>query len=538
MAVLGRKRLLLKCVLTILYSLQQQLVDAGDQKAKTRPNVIIFVVDDMGWANIGFHNPGPHIQTPNFDTEAHNGTILMRHYTYCWCAPTRSALMTGRLPYHVLERPATVLTNSSDPLPGAALYVDRRFTMLPAKLAQAGYSTHHVGKWHLGVLKTWMHPVQRGFNTSIAYMGGAEDHYTQKEGAEYGCVDTGPCIDLWENNAPAYGRNGVYGDQMYSAEVQRLIAEHEESKPLFMYVAAQVMHAPMQVPELYSKKFPAPTYTQEYAIEQGMGNFADEMFGNMTAALKKKGIWDNTLIIMLSDNGGPSGVDSNHANNWPLRGGKTNFFEGGIRVPAFVGGGYLPDSMRGKKLDGYISVADWYATLLPLAGADASDDEVGIPGVDGLDMWPYLTGHKKESPRTEILVGTAPVVADMSNAFSGALISGRHKIVLGTPSYGFWTGPIYPNASTNPPQIDHNVSCRTGCLFDIISDPGEHHDLAESMPETLHKLIARWRELNATRWHPDWIWPDAKKCDAYRLAHKGFCGPYQDDEDEVESLVV
>merc|ERR1719313_1829471 len=117
-----------------------------------RPNIILFVVDDMGFANIGFNNPGPHVKTPHMDAAAANGTILTRHYTYCWCAPTRSALMTGRLPYHVLER-----TN----------HVDSRFTMMPAKLAQAGYSTHQVGKWHLGLLAEWMIPINRGFNTSF-----------------------------------------------------------------------------------------------------------------------------------------------------------------------------------------------------------------------------------------------------------------------------------------------------------------------------------------------------------------------------------
>merc|ERR1719230_1655199 len=99
------------------------------------PNIIIFVADDMGFANIGFNNPGSHVKTPNLDRAAQEGTILERHYTYCWCAPTRSALMTGRLPYHVLET-----TN----------HVDRGFSMVSAKLRQVGYRPHQVGKWHLG----------------------------------------------------------------------------------------------------------------------------------------------------------------------------------------------------------------------------------------------------------------------------------------------------------------------------------------------------------------------------------------------------
>eukprot|EP01048_Picozoa_sp_COSAG05_P002373 COSAG05_NODE_95_length_19507_cov_71.031791_19_plen_220_part_00 len=96
-----------------------------------RPHILLFVVDDMGWAALGHRNPG-HVVTPNFDAAAADGIILDRHYTYRWCSPTRSSLMTGRLPYHVLQS-----TN----------YVDRRFNMMSAKLAQVGYSTHQLGKW-------------------------------------------------------------------------------------------------------------------------------------------------------------------------------------------------------------------------------------------------------------------------------------------------------------------------------------------------------------------------------------------------------
>lgn len=487
----------------------------------SQPNIIVFVVDDMGFANIGFHNPGPHVKTPNLDAEAANGTILMRHYTYCWCAPTRSALMTGRLPYHVLER-----TN----------HVDQRMTMMPAKLSKVGYSTHQIGKWHLGLLAPWMTPAGRGFHTSLGYLSGAEDHYTQREGKEYGCEGKEPCVDLWSTDRPAYGKNGTYGSYIYSTEVQRIIEQHEKEKPLFMYVALQVMHAPQEVPPEYSAKFPSPKYSQDYAIEQGMGNMADEVFGNMTKALRLRGMWENTLVVMLSDNGGPAGIEaSGHsANNYPLRGGKTNYFEGGIRVASFVGGGFLPSNMRGNRAYGYMSVADWYSTLLPLAGADPTDSAAGVPGVDGLNMWPYLSGQQNKSPRTEIMIGSVAVKVDLQNKLAGALISGKYKIVLGTQSYGFWQGPIYPNATTNHERDDINVDCKTGCLFDIIDDPGEHKDLAKSMPEKLQELLSRWKELKNTSFQAEAHPEDAKQCKAYYEAHGGFCGPYSTSiENEV-----
>eukprot|EP01047_Picozoa_sp_COSAG01_P006533 COSAG01_NODE_237_length_20722_cov_360.895747_19_plen_252_part_00 len=115
-----------------------------------RPHMLLFVVDDMGWAALGDRNPN-HVVTPNFDAAAAGGIILDRAYAYRWCSPTRSSLMTGRLPYHVLQG-----TN----------YVDRRFNMMSAKLGQVGYSTHQLGKWHMGAVAPWMTPHGRGFDVS------------------------------------------------------------------------------------------------------------------------------------------------------------------------------------------------------------------------------------------------------------------------------------------------------------------------------------------------------------------------------------
>eukprot|EP00041_Stephanoeca_diplocostata_P024110 m.603517 g.603517 ORF g.603517 m.603517 type:complete len:517 (-) comp22455_c2_seq2:2446-3996(-) len=303
-----------------------------------RPNVILFVVDDQGRANIGYHNPG-NVISPNMDKLAASGVKLSRHYVFRWCAPTRSALMTGRLPYHVFQ---------------SGNYVSREMIMLPAKLKQVGYATHQVGKWHLGLLYSWMTPVGRGFDTSFGYLAGGEDHFTQfqKNPKTFGCVG----VDLYNSTSPAYRRNGTYGTYLYNAEIQRVIREHDVTKPLFMYIALQVMHAPQEVPESFSKMYPSPKYDNDYAIMNGMATAADQVLGNTTSALEMKGLWANTLFIYTSDNGGPAGqLSSGHSgNNWPLRGGKTNNFEGGIRVNAFVAGGFVPKSVGGQTRDGCV----------------------------------------------------------------------------------------------------------------------------------------------------------------------------------------
>merc|ERR550537_2159035 len=107
----------------------------------------------------------------------------------------------------------------------------------------------------------------------------------------------------------------------------------------------------------------------------------DEVVGNVTQALKAKGMCENTLVVMSSDNGGPVDLAENAANNWPLRGGKYSMFEGGIRVNAFVSGGFIPEPVRGTKLDGMIHISDWYGTLCGLAGVSPHDAEAAASGL-------------------------------------------------------------------------------------------------------------------------------------------------------------
>jgi len=227
------------------------------------------------------------------------------------------------------------------------------------------------------------------------------------------------------------------------------------------------------------------------------------------------------LIIMTSDNGGPAGAASSgeSGNNFPLRGGKGNEFEGGVRVAAALGGGFLPAVARGAKLDGYMHVADWYPTICGLAGVDAADPNpkaAEVPDIDGFDLWPYISGKVSNSPRTEIM---------LSSEDNGAIISGNYKLIMGVQSYGFWTSLNYPNASTNH-SVEKTVDCGQGCIFDIVQDPSEYVDLAATMPAKLAELQGLWQKRNATKWNPETMAVDTEKCDAYVAAHGGFLGPY------------
>ena len=242
--------------------------------------------------------------------------------------------------------------------------------------------------------------------------------------------------------------------------------------------------------------------------------FIDDVVGNLTLALKLRGLWDNTLIVVSSDNGGPL---QNGANNFPHKGGKYTNWQGGVRVNGFVSGGFVPPAMRGKKVDGYVALADWYATFCSLAGVDKHDsraEAANLPPVDGLDMWPMLSGQNMTSPRTEV-------------PLSPGLISGDYKILVGDVLEAGWTGPQFPNKSSPASVINAVEHCSyTGCLYNIKTDPEERVNLAASQPEILAHMMERFRVWNATAFNPNRgkRWKGA--CEAAVNTYHGFWGPF------------
>lgn len=176
-----------------------------------------------------------------------------------------------------------------------------------------------------------MTPLHRGYNGSLGYLSGGEDHFTQ---VQRGNIFGQSGVDMWGTDKPAYGKNGTYGAYTYSAEISAIIQAHDQATPLFMYIATQVMHAPFQTTAEFQSLFPNTTYTPNYAVYNGMGAAADGMFANTTQALREKDMWGNTLVVMSSDNGGPVAKVSSggNSNNYPLRGGKLTEFEVSARL--------------------------------------------------------------------------------------------------------------------------------------------------------------------------------------------------------------
>lgn len=295
---------------------------------------------------------------------------------------------------------------------------------------------------------------------------------------------------------------------------------------------------------LHSCRFPTDQVPQEeYDMYAGITNEArrrytamvrwlDTGVASITALLKARGMWNNTLFVLTSDNGGPVyGGGSAGANNYPLRGGKASQWQGGIRVNALVSGGLIPPRMRGTKLEGLACVWDFYATFAALAGVDPTDHLAarhGLPPIDSIDLWPYLCGESKVSPRKSIPIGEAactnPRASGCLNAWGFGEVrtivqgliedrgdDGLWKLLLDANAQFGHQGPWYPNGSSThdqfrvPNGVDYNRSAgwvrdcgRKGCLYRLDLDPSEDRDLSAAHPAIAASMLAVIAQYNLT----------------------------------------
>ena len=429
------------------------------------PNIVFVLVDDWGFADVGFRNP--QIKTPNFDTLAKTGLLLNRHYVYRYCSPSRASFLTGRWPHHC---------HQWNPPPNSEVGLNINMTALPAKLKTAGYTTHMVGKWHLGFFKSEYLPINRGFDTSSGFLTGAEDHMTEQKG----CV-----VDFWKNGA-FDSRNGTYDAYTYRDDLTTIFDKHNPSDPLFLYLPLHNVHGPFQAPQEWLDLYAVNLTCDLRRTYQAMVSVADNVTGHVVELLKANNMWDNTIFVVSADNGGAPCMGS----NYPLKGSKGTYFEGGVRSLAFANGGLLPDRMRGTTTEGFIHIADWYTTFCKLAGVDPSDSGPGKFPVDGLDVWPIITGESVVSPHEEIVLGY-----NFTRLEIGAIIMGDYKLIVNNQPTDcdslVWSPLHYPCVNGTVGE-----NCDPYCLYNIVEDPSEHNELSKKEPEILEKMLKRYNEYS------------------------------------------
>jgi arylsulfatase A-like enzyme len=349
-----------------------------------RPNVIIILTDDLGYADVGF-NGCKDIPTPNIDRIAKNGVVFTSAYvSYAVCAPSRAGLITGRYQdrFGYSRNP---LYRPFDPNIGLPLTEQT----LPELLQQSGYKTIGIGKWHLGVHERFR-PWNRGFNEFFGFLGGGHRYLP----AEYDIQHQ----DSAKTEAQSYRTKLIRNETMVeeseyltdalSREAVSFI-ERNKQQPFFLYLAYNAPHAPLQATAKYLDRFEhiknpkRKTYAAMVsAVDDGVGALLDK--------LQELNLIENTIVIFLSDNGGPE--NDNGSDNGRLRGGKGSLFEGGIRVPFAL---QWPGRVKANtRFDKAVISLDIFATITANIERVAATKNK----LDGVNLLPYLRGTKQGSP--------------------------------------------------------------------------------------------------------------------------------------------
>ena len=441
--------------------------------ADERPNIIIMVADDLGWNDVGFH--GGEIDTPSLDRLAAEGVRLSRFYTTPICSPTRAALMTGRDPMRL-----GVLYGVIMPWHNIGIHPQEHF--MPQSFQAAGYQTAMVGKWHLGHALQAYHPNERGF-----------DHF-------YGHLHTevGYFPPFNNQGGKDFQQNGVsieaegYETFLLADEVSRYIKAREKNKPFFVYMPFIAPHTPLDAPadlqakyadledtrtiarskntdetRKISKMMRRPSARPMYAaVVDGM----DQAIGQVLDTLDEEGIADNTIVLFLSDNGGAA-YASGGADNYPLRGGKGETWEGGIRSVSMLR--WPAELAAGGEMTSIMTVMDVFPTLANAAGVAMGNDMFEL---DGKNMWPALN-EGQVMPRQDLV-------------YFGSE----------TPIRGSFMLTAFNDSWKLVQEIQQGLlsATVTNYLFRISDDPNEYNNLAAQYPAVVEQLagdIHYWRTL-------------------------------------------
>ncbi|XP_042891064.1 N-acetylgalactosamine-6-sulfatase-like [Penaeus japonicus] len=482
---------------TVLFLFSFVLSCAGRSHNVTRPNIVIMLMDDMGWGDLGI-NGEPSRETPNIDLLAREGTSATAMYTAApLCSPSRASLLTGRLP----------IRNGfySDNAPGRNAYtpqdivggISKEEVLLPELLATQGYTSGLVGKWHLGHRSPHL-PLERGFDF---WFGSPNCHF-------------GPYNDKTTPNIPVFkdakmagryyeqfGINRTTGEsnmtKLYTQEAVKFIEREAGKGPFFLYWAPDATHAPTYA----SKDFLGTSRRGRYgdAVRE-----LDAGVGEIVGALKKAGVAENTLVVFSSDNGAALVSKREGGSNGPFLCGKQTTFEGGMRTPGiFWWPGVIPAGTVSHQV---WTQMDLFSTAAELAGATLPEDRK----MDGLPLARAL-----QHPELEI---ARPVFFYRGDRLMAIRLGGYklHLWTWSTPTNELQKGINYcPGAEvanlTTPTPTDHSAR---PILFNIEADPSERYpvpphseEYSHQVPRLLFAIIDHRRDLKKGEPQLNWCDP-------------------------------
>ena len=452
-----------------------------------RPNIVLLFADDLGYGELGCQG-NSQIPTPHIDSIATNGVRFTDGYvTAPYCSASRAGLLAGRYQTRFGYEFNPIGAGNEDP--DAGLPVSE--VTLAQHLHDAGYTTALIGKWHLGGHAKY-HPLRRGFDEFFGFLH--EGHFYVPP--PYRGVTTmlrrktlpagGRGRWISDDNALIYSTHMGSNEPAYDADNPILrggqpVEEHEyltdaltrealdfidrnKSKPFFLYLAYNAVHSPLQGAEAYMKRFRHIKDIHRRIFAAMLSNL-DDSVGAVFGKLRDEGLEENTLVFFISDNGGPTRELT--SNNAPLRGGKGDVTEGGIRIPFLVQWkGKLP---AGEVYRHPVISLDVYATAAAVANAPVPHGRQ----IDGANLLPYISGKNNQRPHDVLFWRlnrrTAVRVGDWK--------------LLRNPRRG---------------------SSANWQLYNLANDISESEDLAGKRPDKLQELRAVWERFNGEMSDPIW----------------------------------
>jgi arylsulfatase A-like enzyme len=410
------------------------------------PNFILIVADDLGYADLSL-NGSKQIPTPNIDRLAHKGVNFTQGYvTSPVCSPSRAGLITGRNQVHF---------GYDNNIGGSQPGFDPQFMGLPVSektiadmLKPLGYVSGLIGKWHLGYEQQF-HPLNRGFDEFWGYQGGGHDYFrSEPDGTGY----LSPIECNYKTPQPITYITDDKGDECVD-----FIKRHK-NVPFFLFASFNAPHAPMQATDADLELF-KHIKDEKRRIYAAMVHRLDVNVGRIINTLKEEGLEQNTLVVFISDNGGP--VDQNSSVNAPLNGQKGILLEGGIRVPFIMTWpGKLP---AGITYENPVISLDFAPTFLEAAGGKVMEEYQ----FDGVNLIPWLTHQSDEKPHDSF---------NWRFTISAAIREGNWKLV--------------------------RLPDRLPMLYNLEDDISELNDLSSQYPELTRRLLRQLGQWDVSLPHP------------------------------------
>ena len=418
------------------------------------PNVVLILADDLGYADAGFQNISQDVVTPNINQIAQDGAIFTAGYvTAPVCGPSRTGMLTGRYQERFgYYSNTSAYTLTEDVVPGIPLGI----STIGNHFQDAGYTTGFIGKYHDGDPKEYW-PHNRGFDEFFGFNNGAAAYNVGSRNLDN--AEETPNSSMWRNDQLANNFDEYLTDK-FGMEAAEFIERHK-NEPFFLYVPFNAIHGPLQAIEEDLARFEhinEPKRRLSVAMNYNM----DKNVGRILAKLKENNLMEDTLIVFLSDNGGkPSG---NYSYNHPLRGAKSELYEGGIRIPFSISWkGKIP---AGQIIDDPVISLDILPTVLTAVGADVSSWDL-----DGIDLMPRLTGKVDKLDERFLYWDRVNKAAIRDNDWKMV------KLVNKNTRYE---------------------------LYNISQDLSESHDLATTHPEQLERMKQAFYEWQEKNMAPQW----------------------------------